>query len=370
MTIKWKSPQHHPLTRRNAATTAEYHFFIISNVLCVNWKPKPDMSIPHHQLILASQANLLDSAAKAYSEQISEQTAQQVSALVSKQIYHRQGMKSLAAETAKKLHNMSDKLFASLTLSTEQMDTFESVAISTEVERHLANFADIAERLIAALRDEVTYRKAETIVAWAHKRYKANLANVNLSKLFHESSNATTDKQQQAVLLHRAICGQPGITTHITNEAKYRREPRFGISPEQYTLQMERSSVKDTIWRHIERMILSDNAHFEGCEIFLDLIWTLGELRDSVVNLARIDEWSFLLEQQSDEAVLRATPKNLPERLHHDLWSRKIPILITLEKPASNDDLTQMKQTLGIDITTSATFSQLGKGRFDRRDYQ
>jgi len=306
--------------------------------------------VPNHQLILISQKHLLENAEKVYAEEISNQTAQQIMDLVGAQKYHRKGSRNLASIASRKLRNVNNKLFSALTISVEQVEKCEAVVLDNEATRQLNNITDISDRLIGILRNEVFYRKAEAIITWARERYKANLSRVDIGRLLAKTSNTDSELRKQAILLHRAICEQPGIAVHIANEASDRREPRFGINPEQYALHRERSSVKDKIWRRIEKLMLSENMRCVGCDIFYDLIWTLGQLRDCSAYLAQNCEWNYALDVKDGETLLCATPKNLPERLSRDLWSRKIPIMLISEEPASTNDTEYIKSALGLDI--------------------
>ena len=306
--------------------------------------------LPNHQLVMASLETFRASAENAYAEELSERTAQQILDLIGEQKYHRKGTQNLSIEAAKKLRNVSNKLFATLTKDAKPDDLSKPVVIDNESARQFNNIAGITTRLIAALHSEVFYRKAEEIIAWVRKRYNANLSQVDLGRLLQEASGTEAERNKQAVMLHLAICEQPGIAVHIANDARDRREPRFGINPEQYALQRERSSVKDVIWRRIEKLMLSESARCNGCETFYDLIWTLGQLRDCAENLMRISESNYSLECKYDETILLAKLKNLPERLYRDLWSRKIPIILLSDGACTMDDMKKAEPTLGLQI--------------------
>jgi hypothetical protein len=304
--------------------------------------------VPNHQLILISQKHLLENAEKAYAESISDHTAQQIMDSVGAQKYHRKGSRNLANVASRKLRNVSNKLFSALAIFVEQVEKCEAVVLDNEATRQLNNITDISDRLIGVLRNEVFYRKAEAIITWTRERYKANLSRLDIGRLLAETSNTDSERRRQAVLLHRAIYEQPGIAVHITNEVSDRREPRFGINPEQYALHREHSSVKDKIWRRIEKLMLSENMRCVGCDTFYDLIWTLGQLRDGSAYLAQTGEWIYSLDVKDGETILLAKLKNLPERLNRDLWSRKIPIIILSDGASTPDDIKKTEAALGL----------------------
>jgi ATP-dependent DNA helicase DinG len=315
--------------------------------------------IPNYQLLIVDEAHkFADAARDMYGEELSSLSAKQVIETVANQKFVREGTKPLAMKATKKLRNASEKLFIALSAAAHRNNEPESLTSIVEGEpaRQLGNIHDITERLLIILRDEMFGAKAVAILAWVRGRYKANTAGVNLNQILTIRSGTEDTREQQrklhayqATALHRAICILPGIVSHIRNEQANLREPGLGISPERYVLRQEHSSVKDTIWREIERTMLSDGGYCKGSETVSSLMWTLTQLKESAVTLVRHDEHIYWLDRDSAETTLCATPGNLSERLYADQWQKGVATVLTSGTLSANSDFGRVKQTLGLD---------------------
>jgi Rad3-related DNA helicase len=317
--------------------------------------------LPNYQLVVFDEAHkLADAARSLYGTELSDQSAKETMDFIATEKWGREGTRKLALKEAKKLRSVSEKLFAALRSeqkqSTDTDGERQTVIVDDETARQLTNYRDITERLITVLRDEIFGAKANAALKWVRERYKVNVSGVDAKRILAEraESDATRERQnklhrQQAVRLHQAICRLPGVVKHIQNEQANRREPRFGMNPERYVLQQEYSSVKDTVWRQIEKTMLSDGARRKGCEQISSLIWDLEQLRERVGQLAKRDEHIYWLERGDGETLLRATPKNLPGRLYADQWKKNIPTVFTSGTLSAGGDFARTKQTLGLD---------------------
>jgi Rad3-related DNA helicase len=314
--------------------------------------------IPNYQLLVVDEAHKFANAARdMYSSELSSQSAKQIINTVDSQKFVRVGTTKLAMNAAKKLRNTSERLFLSLRSTIVRSDDNEylSVTVDSESARQLTNLRDIAERLLTILRDEMFGAKAKAILNWVRERYKVNTNGVNLTEILEIRTDTDDTREQQiklhtyqATALHREICKLPGIAFHIQNEQGNQHEPRFGINPEKYLLRQEFSSVTDTIWREIERTMLSDSGYCKGSEGTVSLMWTLGQLRDCADTLSRFDEHIYWLERENGENTLCATPKNLPERLYANQWKKGISTILTSGTLSASGDFGRAKQTLGL----------------------
>lgn len=79
-------------------------------------------------------------------------------------------------------------------------------------------------------------------------------------------------------------------------------------------------------------------------------VWMLGNLKDRAAKLYRHGDLVCWLELSDDQSgmTLSAIPKNLDERLHMDIWSKGLPIVLTSGTLSANKDFTRVKRSLGI----------------------
>jgi len=81
-------------------------------------------------------------------------------------------------------------------------------------------------------------------------------------------------------------------------------------------------------------------------------VWKLENLCDRVSELRSHSRLVYWLEKRLEGAVesqaLCAIPKDLDKRLHRDLWSKGIPIILTSGTLSASGDFTRVKDTLGI----------------------
>ena len=84
-------------------------------------------------------------------------------------------------------------------------------------------------------------------------------------------------------------------------------------------------------------------------------LWRLSMMSDKVSELRRFSKLIFWLEKrvegQTKTDAICAIPKNLDARLHKDLWSNGIPIILTSGTLSASGDFTRVKETLGLGWT-------------------
>jgi ATP-dependent DNA helicase DinG len=82
-------------------------------------------------------------------------------------------------------------------------------------------------------------------------------------------------------------------------------------------------------------------------------LWRLNMIGERISGLRKQDKLIHWLEKSVEGAVttdsLCAIPKDLNERLHRDLWSKGIPIVLTSGTLSASGDFTRAKETLGLD---------------------
>jgi ATP-dependent DNA helicase DinG len=286
---------------REQVSTFFYDVQIVSHNLmtadAINRASGKKPLLPNHQAVCIEDAQSFANAAlRLYSTELSDLTAVQVNGIVSALTFKRSGVSNPATIAAKKLRNVSEKLFDLLLADMSHCNSnderqYVSVPPNNESVRLLEIMQEVAARLTTILRDELLAIKADAVLTWVRERYKTNVSSVNFNRLFpeHTEPGATREEQRnlhrlQAIRLHQELCRLPGIITHIEHEHEHRREPRFGMNPEQYALQQENSSVKDTIWRQIEKTMLSDKWRGKGGDEVLSLIWDLTQLHEKAVD--------------------------------------------------------------------------------------
>jgi hypothetical protein len=346
---------------REQVSTFFYDVQIVSNRLLVSdtinraKSGGASRSLPNYQAVCIEDAQSFANAAlRLYSTELSDRTAVHVNNIVSALTFKRSGVSNPATTAAKKLRNASEKLFDDLRapVSQDEERQYVYVTLSNESARLLDIMQDVAARFTTILRDELLGIKADAILTWVRERYKANVSAINFNRLFteHTEPGATREEQRnlhrlQAIRLHQELCQLPGIVTHIEHEHEHRCEPRFGMNPEQYALQQENSSVKDTIWRHIEKTMLSNKWRGKGGDEVLSLIWDLTQLHEKAATLADIGGNTYRLELDGGESTLCAAPKNLPDRLYADQWKKQIPTILT----TASGDFERDMRTLGLE---------------------
>jgi len=84
------------------------------------------------------------------------------------------------------------------------------------------------------------------------------------------------------------------------------------------------------------------------------VLWRLrmmGEKMSGLRKQSKLIHWfEKKLEGQTKTDALCAIPKDLNERLHKDLWSGGVPIVLTSGTLSASGDFTRAKQTLGLDL--------------------
>ena len=84
------------------------------------------------------------------------------------------------------------------------------------------------------------------------------------------------------------------------------------------------------------------------------VLWRLRMMGEKISGLrkqSKLIHWfEKKLEGQTKTDSLCAIPKDLNERLHKDLWSSGVPIILTSGTLSTSGDFTRAKQTLGLDL--------------------
>jgi ATP-dependent DNA helicase DinG len=87
------------------------------------------------------------------------------------------------------------------------------------------------------------------------------------------------------------------------------------------------------------------------------VLWRLRMMGEKVYGLrkrSKLIHWfERTVEGQTKTDALCAIPKDLNERLHNDLWSGGVPIILTSGTLSASGDFTRAKQTLGLDLLRS-----------------
>jgi Rad3-related DNA helicase len=316
--------------------------------------------IPNYQILIVDEAHkFLQAARTMYGLELSSADAPFILATVDRLLFKREGFQSKARQMTKKLNDENTKLFRGLTETAvaedgeDEADRFTAM-IDTDTARHLRNIRDISERLMFTLRDEAFYRKAEELLAWVRDKYGVNTSRISLRHLFTPTDDADTRELQkelmhgQVLRLHKAICELPEIARGVTvvRAAKKRRN---GLSPERELLRLDKSVVREAIWRQARRLLPAESATGKGGEWLVRLIWDLENIHDQTAALAKHGELICWLEIDKDNNRLCAIPKDLDRRLFNDQWSKGISTVFTSGTLSAGGDFSHIKRTLGLE---------------------
>ena len=93
------------------------------------------------------------------------------------------------------------------------------------------------------------------------------------------------------------------------------------------------------------------NAHAERRDKLLWRLRIMGEKTSGLRKQSQLIHWlEKKVEGQTKTDSLCAIPKDLNQRLHDDLWSKGVPIVLTSGTLSASGDFTRAKQTLGLDL--------------------
>jgi ATP-dependent DNA helicase DinG len=107
---------------------------------------------------------------------------------------------------------------------------------------------------------------------------------------------------------------------------------------------------------------------------YKDALRTLARMNDSLAAFSRhTDLVCWMEDDGSDEefqfAILRGIPKNLGKRLHRDLWSRDIPIILTSGTLSAAGSFGHIKRKTGIELVPAKRIAETSKpSPFDYRE--
>jgi Rad3-related DNA helicase len=298
-----------------------------------------------------------------YGTQLSSQSSPYILETIDRLRFKREGFRSLACKSAKKLCNESTKLFHVLIENAcdnnDSEDESERFAanIDTETTRHLRNICAITERLIILMRDEAFYGKSEELLAWVSERYGANTTPISLQSILADTATnggmrASQEELMsvQIISIHKAICQLPEIRHCIEIERNNRKQQFYRNKPERQAIRGERSAVSDAIWNKMQKMLPVERAFGKSSEWIIRLIWDLQQVHDQSAIFARHGNLICWLEMDDRETRLCAIPKSLDKRLFSDQWKNCVPTVLTSGTLSAGGDFTHTKRTLGLDL--------------------
>ncbi len=106
---------------------------------------------------------------------------------------------------------------------------------------------------------------------------------------------------------------------------------------------------------------LSDShVHARFQERRAQAVWELEKLKSRASALQKHIDLICWLEQKDDESgvILASLPKNLDERLHKDIWSRGLPIILTSGTLSAGGDFSRVRQSLGLSHMRDALIAE------------
>ncbi|GHV47918.1 hypothetical protein FACS189499_06300 [Clostridia bacterium] len=219
--------------------------------------------IPNYQTLVIDEAHkfVTGAARTMYSSNISSQSATDILNEVGKINFKRAGYEKVSRRAAKKLSDVSFRLFANLTanakcLSDEDDEKHFTVIIGNNAARDIENISRITEELILLLRDELVRVKAIELLSWVRKKYDADTNDVDLKHLLYVNPDEPITReeqekrvQSQVIQLHRVICNIPKIKQMAELERRQRQQRRYSYNPERQAIANEKSAVNGSIWR-------------------------------------------------------------------------------------------------------------------------
>jgi ATP-dependent DNA helicase DinG len=122
---------------------------------------------------------------------------------------------------------------------------------------------------------------------------------------------------------------------------------------ERYTVE-----VSDQVLRHFKNIcnistaiieLLANKPKFGKSKgIRLKILHNLAELGEQSDILRKYNNLIGWLEKNDENTTFFAIPKNLSNILYNNIWSKRIPMILTSETLAANGDFTHIKRTLGL----------------------
>ncbi|MDL2248455.1 ATP-dependent DNA helicase [Tyzzerella sp. OttesenSCG-928-J15] len=80
-------------------------------------------------------------------------------------------------------------------------------------------------------------------------------------------------------------------------------------------------------------------------------VWALRNLSERATNLQAHGDmvcWLEIPDNTESDMILKAIPRDLDARLHRDIWSKGLPVILTSGTLSSGGDFTRTKQSLGL----------------------
>jgi len=218
--------------------------------------------------------------------------------------------------------------------------------------------------------------EAHKFLQAARSMYGVELTNVEIPKLATGINGYTTGKSNKGANVHRIVKKLSGqserLFAHLGAQISEELLASQGLSNDEID-EMERLpvAINPEALRHLKNILAlasevaeaTADSHVQANKkkSRSKALWQLDRLGERVMGLRKHNQNIYWLENRQEGEVksqaLCAIPKNLDERLHKDLWSAGIPIILTsgtlsasgvIGESAITAGFTRAKQTLGL----------------------
>lgn len=340
------------------------HNYLLADTLLRAKEQQP--LIPNYQLLIIDEAHKFLSAARTmYGVELSSLTAPELLKRIDAINFKCNGLQNQAIRAAKKLSDQNEKLFKRLTGNAkyeEDESGAESdragVEMDEDAERCLRNIRDITGRLIIILQGEAFHAKTLELLTWVHGKYGADVSGIDLNKFMLVLSTDEDTRRIQVNAIYNAICGLKEIQSRVATEKVKNPRRKYYYSTERQAFRNEKSKILDKIWRRSRALLRSESATGAKSERLIRLVWKLSQLRDQAAALSKHNNLICWIEEDNNENLLCAIPKDLGRRLFDDQWSKKIPTILTSGTLSAAGDFSHIKKALGLDELHSHLLSE------------
>ena len=207
----------------------------------------------------------------------------------------------------------------------------------------------------------VVIDEAHKFLQAARQMYGLELTAAEIPQLVESVHSFTDGKSEDGTNVHRLakkLEGQSKRLFHCLSEnasgAEDDEAERFAAVIDEQA-QRHLKNIKG-IAEDLAAAILGSHAAPRFKERKSQAVWALGRIGETAAALHKRDGLICWIEgvnspEQSgdaDDAVLCAIPKNLDERLHQNIWSAGVPIILTSGTLSAGGDFNRAKQSLGI----------------------
>ena len=200
--------------------------------------------------------------------------------------------------------------------------------------------------------------EAHKFLQAARQMYGLELTSSELPKLAQDIHDFTISKSNSGVNVHR-------LAKKLSDQSQKLFRRLNDNTPEmEITDETERfPAVMDSeVWRHLKSIngiladtseaVLDSRVYSFRKEARARAVSKLAGIGDCTAGLRNQDRNIYWLENRLDGEIsgqaLCAIPKDLDVRLHQDLWSGGIPIILTSGTLSASGDFTRAKETLGL----------------------